>query len=180
MELLVSVDEADVSSVAEGQQASFTVDAWPGHPFSAKVVQVRYGADALAGVVTYGALLLVDNPERRLRPGMTATADITVKKLDDALLVPNAALRFEPPPGGVQQSDGLLQALMPGRRPFSQQQRETREKGVPEKRVYKLERGALEQVPVQIGSSDGIWSEVTSGKIAAGDALAVDVKAPAS
>jgi HlyD family secretion protein len=179
MELLVAVDEADVSLVAEGQRASFGVDAWPGRSFQAEVVQVRYGADALEGVVTYGALLRVDNPERLLRPGMTATAEITVRHIDDALLVPNAALRFSPPDGDVPASRGLLRALMPGPPRRAGSGRETRGAGPAPQRVFRLRRDELERVDVAIGASDGSWSEVRDGDLAVGDALAVDV-APAS
>jgi HlyD family secretion protein len=179
MELLVAVDEADVSLVAEGQRASFGVDAWPGRAFQAEVVQVRYGADALEGVVTYGALLRVDNPERLLRPGMTATAEITVRQIDDALLVPNAALRFSPPDGDVPASRGLLRALIPGPPRRAGNGRETRGAEPAPQRVFRLRRDELERVDVAIGASDGTWSEVRAGDVAVGDALAVDV-APAA
>jgi HlyD family secretion protein len=175
MELLVAVDEADVSRVAEKQRATFGVDAWPDRSFEAEVVQVRYGADALEGVVTYGALLRVDNPERLLRPGMTATAEITVQQIADALLVPNAALRFSPPEGDEQASRGLLRALMPGPPRRANGGRETRESGPQQQRVYRLEDGALGRVGLTIGASDGIWTEVRTGELTVGDALAVDV-----
>ena len=116
MELHVSVDEADVGQVVEGQESAFTVDAWPDRRFKAKVEQVRFGAQTLEGVVTYETVLEVDNTERLLRPGMTATAEITVKQVKDAVLIPNAALRFAPPARAEQPSGGLLSALIPMRR----------------------------------------------------------------
>lgn len=102
LELAVEVDEADIGKVAEGQEASFTVDAFPNRSFGAKLVKL-YSLPTTAStgtattVVTYSARLTVDNPEGLLRPGMTATATITTRTLDDVLLVPNVALRFQPP-----------------------------------------------------------------------------------
>ena len=96
MELHVDVDEADVGQVRDGQQATFTVDAYPDRVFPAQITQVRYGSQSVEGVVTYLTVLNVDNSDLSLRPGMTATADIVVKELKNALLVPNAALRFAP------------------------------------------------------------------------------------
>jgi len=97
MELHVDVDEADVGQVTKGQEATFTVDAHPGRTFLARITQVRYGSQTVNGVVTYKTVLNVDNSDLSLRPGMTATADITVNKVENAILVSNAALRFIPP-----------------------------------------------------------------------------------
>ena len=96
MELQVGVDEADVGQVQEGQEPAFTVDAYPDRRFKAKVEQLRFGAQTLEGVVTYEAVLEVDNAELLLRPGMTATAEITVKQVKEPCSCPNAALRFTP------------------------------------------------------------------------------------
>jgi HlyD family secretion protein len=170
MELLVAIDEADVALVREGQRADFTVDAWPGRAFEAEVVQVRFGADALEGVVTYGALLRVANPELRLRPGMTATAEIVVKRVDDALLIPNAALRFSPP---EIEDTNLFESMMS--RPWWGRPQNAVKKGV-EQVVHRVNDGALEEVAITIGSSDGVHTEVVKGTLAPGEALAVGVK----
>jgi HlyD family secretion protein len=170
MELLVSADEADVSSVAEGQQAKFTVDAWPGESFDAAVVQVRYGADALEGVVTYGVLLRVENPQRKLRPGMTATAEIEVKRIPDALLVPNAALRFTPPQAPEEERSPLRMLFMrrPPERPKQAGNSRSREQ-----RVYRLRRGEPEPVDLTVGATDGVFTQVIAGELAPDDALIV-------
>ena len=105
MELHVDVDEADVGLVEAGQTAHFTVDAYPERTFPARITQVRFGSQTVDGVVTYETVLNVDNSDLSLRPGMTATADITVKRIENAILVPNAALRFTPP---VQKKNRLL------------------------------------------------------------------------
>ncbi len=111
MELEVKVDEADVGQVKEGQQASFTVDAYPGKTFPANITRVNVGSNssttttatstAASGVISYSALLTVENPELTLRPGMTATATIITAQEKNVLMVPNAALRFEPKKGGA-------------------------------------------------------------------------------
>jgi len=176
MELLVSADEADVSAVSEGQQAKFTVDAWPGEAFDAQVVQVRYGADTLEGVVTYGVLLRVENPERRLRPGMTATAEIEVKRIPNALLVPNAALRFTPPDTNAERRSPLRMLFMRG--PPNRPNTPASDAKPREQRVYRLRSGQLEEVPVTIGASDGVLTEILAGKLALDDALAVSAAAP--
>lgn len=96
LHLEVAVDEADVGAVAPGQQASFTVSAWPGRRYPATVTRVNYGSTKTDNVVTYTALLAVENADLSLRPGMTATATIHASERSSVLLVPNAALRFTP------------------------------------------------------------------------------------
>ncbi|MEN8196170.1 MAG: efflux RND transporter periplasmic adaptor subunit, partial [Pseudomonadota bacterium] len=113
MELRVDVDEADISLVEEGQAASFTVDAYPDRIFPARITKVRFAPDTTEGVVTYETYLAVDNSELLLRPGMTATAEITVKTIKAALLVPNEALRFVPPAPDTDEDTGLLGSILP-------------------------------------------------------------------
>lgn len=96
MELHTSVAEADVGQLSEGQRVEFTVDAWPNQTFDGTVRQVRYAATTVSNVVTYDAVVRVDNPKLRLRPGMTANATFVVEEQRDVLTVPNAALRFRP------------------------------------------------------------------------------------
>jgi HlyD family secretion protein len=92
----VEVDEADVGVVHAGQSATFTVSAWPELSFEATVMSVDLAADASSSVVVYGTELRVDNQEGLLRPGMTATAELLVGEVPDALLVPTLALRYRP------------------------------------------------------------------------------------
>jgi HlyD family secretion protein len=179
MELVVSVDEADVGQVAAGQDATFTVDAWPERTFAAKVEQVRFGAEALEGVVTYATVLAVDNGERLLRPGMTATAEILVRNVPDALLVPNAALRFTPAERAAQSSGGLLRAFLPGPR-FGRGQRDGRPEPRREQRVYALVRGALQEIPLTTGGTDGLSTEVMDGALEPGTELVVEAVPEAS
>lgn len=129
MELRVDVDEADVSLVEKGQSARFTVDAYPDRAFAATVTKVRYAPETTAGVVTYKTHLSVDNRDLLLRPGMTATAEIPVKTVKDALLIPNEALRFVPPEPKVEEGGrGLLGSILP-HRPASNATRRPEEAG---------------------------------------------------
>ncbi|MDR1708401.1 MAG: efflux RND transporter periplasmic adaptor subunit, partial [Candidatus Accumulibacter sp.] len=114
MELQVKVDEADVSSVKLGQPATFTVSAWPGRNFPATIQRVGLGSTTTDNVVTYKTVLSVQNDDLALRPGMTATARIVTAQRENALLAPNAALRFTPPDtAGAKDSGGIIARLFP-------------------------------------------------------------------
>jgi HlyD family secretion protein len=177
MELHVDVDEADVGQVQEGQEASFTVDAYPDRIFPARIRQVRYGAQTVGGVVTYETVLNVDNSDLSLRPGMTATADITVKKVENAILVPNAAMRFTPPTREKEapsNGSSLVSKLLP-RRPRSwSKQRKDATADNRRQRVWMLRDGQLIPMAVTRGATDGSMTELTSGDIEPGTALVVD------
>lgn len=96
MQVECSVDEADIGKVKEGQKVRFTVDAFPDENFTGKVSQVRYAPEIVQNVVTYTTIVEVDNPEMKLRPGMTATASVVTGEAKNVLRVPNSALRFNP------------------------------------------------------------------------------------
>jgi HlyD family secretion protein len=96
MQVECSVDEADIGKIKEKQRASFTVDAFPDEKFTGTVTQVRYSPEISQNVVTYTTIVDVDNPEMKLRPGMTATVSIIVGEAKNVLKVPNTALRFTP------------------------------------------------------------------------------------
>ena len=177
MELHVDVDEADVGQVTKGQEASFTVDAHPGRTFPARITQVRYGSQTVNGVVTYKTVLNVDNSDLSLRPGMTATADITVNKVENAILVPNAALRFMPPVKAKKApSNGgsLINKLLPRRHrsPSKQRKDSTADKKLQD--VWTLIDGKLLAIAVSIGVTDGRMTEMTSGDVEPGMPLVVD------
>jgi len=180
MELRVAVDEADVGQVQKGQDATFTVDAYPDKEFPARITQVRYASQTVEGVVTYETILNVDNSDLLLRPGMTATADIVVKRVKDAVLVPNAALRFTPP---VQQNNtsqggrGLVGVLLPRppRRNHPATQRQVKTANSHHQRVWVLKEGRPADIPVSTGASDGQMTEVVSGEVEPGLPLIVDM-----
>ena len=176
MELHVDVDEADVGQVKEGQEATFAVDAHPNRIFSALIAQVRYGSQTVNGVVTYKTVLNVDNSDLSLRPGMTATADITVKKIENAILLPNAALRFAPliKEKEVTSNGGLLSKLMPRRRHRSSQEQRKNDIVDNKQRVWTLRDGQLIAIAIITGVTDGKMTEVVSGDIEPGMELVVD------
>jgi HlyD family secretion protein len=99
MRIEAMVSEADVGGVEEGQQVTFTVDAFPGRKFSGEVTQVRYAPITNQNIVTYTAVVEVNNADMKLRPGMTANASIITAEKRDVLKIPNSALRFRPPEG---------------------------------------------------------------------------------
>lgn len=176
MEVQVDVDEADVALIKVGQQAAFTVDGYPGRTFSAVVKQVRYGPETVQGVVTYKTLLSVDNSDLALRPGMTATANITTMRSANVMLVPNTALRFSPPvaEGQAQPSGSLLSRLFP-RPPAASRPRDTADVKGKQQRVYVLRDGQPSPVSVTTAASDGIMSEITGGDIKVGMEVVTDI-----
>jgi len=176
MELHVDVDEADVGQVKESQDATFVVDAHPNRTFPALISQVRYGSQTVNGVVTYKTVLNVDNSDLSLRPGMTATADITVKKVENAILLPNAALRFAPPVKEKEAASngGLLSKLLPRRRHRSSQEQRKDDTVDNKQRVWTLRDGKLIAIAIVTGVTDGKMTEVVSGDIEPGIELVVD------
>jgi HlyD family secretion protein len=165
MELRVSVDEADIGRVAVGQEASFSVDAYPGQRFDAVITQLRYAPDATENVVSYTAVLSVTNEDLLLRPGMTATAEITVARVEEALLVPVAALRYAPPAdqSASRAGRGLLGYIMPGRPPSANRGR------VDGSGIWVLRDGAAVRVKITPGATDGSEIVVTSEELKDGD-----------
>ena len=96
MQVNASIDEADVAKIKEGMDANFTVDAYSGQSFVGKIRQIRLSSATTQNVVTYSAIIDVDNIDMRLKPGMTANLKIVINKIDDVLKIPNSALRFKP------------------------------------------------------------------------------------
>jgi HlyD family secretion protein len=175
MELQVDVDEADVGQVAAGQAATFTVDAYPDRKFEATITQVRYGSQTTSGVVTYTTLLKVENPDLALRPGMTATADIVVQKIADALLVPNAALRFTPPkPTETNTRGGLIGMLLP-RPPQREESQAETTNDRNQQRVWILRQGQPVAIPVVAGPTNGSHTVIAHGDLQPDTPLVVDV-----
>ncbi|AFL72812.1 efflux RND transporter periplasmic adaptor subunit [Thiocystis violascens] len=179
MELKVAVDEADVGQVAEGQSATFTVDAYPHRTFPATITQVRFAPETVNGVVTFAALLAVDNADLSLRPGMTATADILVREERGLLLVPNLALRFTPPqPKAEQSGPNLVGLLLPRRPPRSKRQTEIGQRNGKEGRVWILRDGEPAPITFKIGLTDGVMTEVLGDPLDPGTPVLVDVERP--
>jgi HlyD family secretion protein len=178
MKLEVNIDEADVGHVKENQPVSFTVDAYPGRQFPGKIVQVRYASTTTNNVVTYTAIISVDNKDLSLRPGMTATAVIAVQSVKNALLAPNIALRFRPTAAGSgQQEDdrGLLAKIMPGPPPMSSSKAGQEEETEGGARLWVLRNQQPFPLEVKTGITNGKLTEIFSDAIQAGTPLIVDV-----
>lgn len=170
MELLANVDEADIGQVDVGQSAIFTVDAFDNREFAATITQVRYASELTDEVVTYKAVLAVENPDLKLRPGMTATATITVAEETGALLVPNAALRWAPPKASSGQgAAGLAGLILPS--PASRNPPAAVASG---RSLWVLRDGAPVEVEVEIGPTDGRNTIVSGEALAEGDAVITD------
>lgn len=184
MKLEVSIDEADVGTVNEGQNATFTVDAFPGESFPAKITRVEIGSNLTASsasssssstsststsgqVVSYAADLSVANPELRLRPGMTATADIVTSDRKNVLSIPNAALAFQPDTKAAGSSGPLRFGPPPG---AGEEKEKTAEIGRGAKRtIYVLgDDGNPRPVEIVTGNTNGLHTEVVSGSLKPG------------
>ena len=180
MELHVDVDEADVGQVEAGQKAVFTVDAYPERSFPADIRQVRYGSKTVDGVVTYETVLVVNNSDLSLRPGMTATADIVVKEIKDTILIPNAALRYKPSITQSSQRSGgesVVSRIFPRPRfPSSGGGRERTQTDRSRQQVWTLLEGKPNPIAVTIGFTDGSMTQLTDGDLAPGMQLIVDTE----
>jgi HlyD family secretion protein len=174
MQVDTSVAEADIGRVRAGMTASFTVDAYPTDTFRGVVREVRNAPQTLQNVVTYDAVIDVDNPDLRLKPGMTANATFVYDRADDTLRVRNAALRFRPDPGLVAEMEG-------GPHPA---RRETGAGRTPpvsdphEHTVFVLHGDHARPVPIETGVSDGTMSAVVTGRLEVGDRLVTDARSP--
>jgi HlyD family secretion protein len=179
MELQVDVDEADVGQVKAGQKATFSVDAWPGREYSAVITRVGYGSQESEGVISYLTVLEVANDDLSLRPGMTGTADIITLTRENALLVPNAALRFTPPstdstekkPGG-----NVMSTLMPRLPRPEKKVQVTGNSGAA--RVWVPQDGQPVAIDVQTGATNGRVTEITGGELRAGMQVITEALSP--
>lgn len=179
MELEVSVDEADVGQVKKGQQAEFTVDAWPGRKYPAVITRVSLGSTITDNVVSYLTVLALKNTDLTLRPGMTATATMITNSRENVLLIPNAALRFTPSTaqaskgetaGSAQKgNNGILSKLMPGPRfPRAAKKRGTEKKangGQTQQQIWILDNNQPMAMTVTTGISDGRYTEIVAGEL---------------
>jgi HlyD family secretion protein len=165
MRVMADVDEADVGKLKEGMEAEAVVDAFPGDSFRGSVMQVRYSPNNVQGVVTYSAVVEVENPEEKLRPGMTATVTIKTRESKNVLRVANAALRYKPSP-----------PLGPNGKPAPPPPETPLAKGTGRLHVLVSEKLGDEKAEprvVSIGVTDGINTEITAG-VAAGAKVVTD------
>ena len=183
MDLVVAVAEADIGLMENGKPASFSVDAWPSRTYTAAVKRVSYGSIMTNNVVTYNTELEVANDDLSLRPGMTATADISVAKREGVLLVPKAALRFDPVAaeslGKVEQPKRtIVQSLSPGGgRRWGQKTPAPAAAAHKEgPRVWALKDGKPVEIIVKTGLSDGRFTEASGDGLVEGMPIIVSAK----
>ena len=162
MQIDSSFAEADIGAIRVGQEATFTVDAYPGRDFNGKVRQVRLNPTTQQNVVTYNVVIDVNNDERILLPGMTAYVSVVTARLQSVLKVSNAALRFRPA------TDAVIE-----RSPADAEQ-SSKQSGL-RGTVYMTGKKGLRPVRLQLGASDNNTTEVLGGAIKAGDLVVVDI-----
>jgi HlyD family secretion protein len=183
LRLWVYVDEADVGSVKVGQNATFTVSAYPSRKFPARVTRVGFGSTITDNVVTYLTYLDVDNTDLSLRPGMTATATITATQRNNVLLVPNTALRFSPTAEAADASakKSIGVSLLP-RMPHSNTRKSAAAGAstATARQVWVLRGGQAVAVAVIPGISDGRMTEISGGDLQAGMLVITDQKVAAA
>jgi HlyD family secretion protein len=192
MQVDTSVAEADVGKLVAGMDATFVVDAYPGERFRGKVRQIRNAAQTVQNVVTYDAVIDVDNAELKLRPGMTANVNFVFANRDDVLRVPNAALRFRPSPdisaalnldvksakgvdGGAASGEALAAS---GSRAGGRRSGGGAGAGADEmpdrKTVWVLSDQVPRSVRIKVGASDGTKTEVVEGALKEGELVITD------
>jgi HlyD family secretion protein len=156
MQIHTNVDEADIGKILVGQTVSFTVDAYPDTIFNGKVAEVRNAPITVSNVVTYDVVIQVENPQLKLKPGMTANVSITIETHPDVLRIPNAALRFKP-------------AEIKGKSDLTMDKR-----GIKGPKVWILEKDKPKSVKVTIGLSDGNYTEISGDEIKEGQEIITD------
>jgi len=185
MQVDTNVSEGDVGHVWVGQDVAFSVDAYPARRFKGTVQQVRNAAIMVQNVVTYDAVVSVDNKELLLKPGMTANVEFLVSRKEDVVKIPNAALRFRPlserqsaqvAAAGEAGGPGAAAGGGGGRRggnPNAGQGSRNREGGGVNRQgtVYVFRDQKAIPVRVRLGISDGSYSEVVEGNLKAGDQI---------
>ncbi len=190
MQVYTNISEGDVGRLEPGMTTSFTVDAFPGQKFKGKVGQIRNAAQTVQNVVTYNAVIDAENPNLKLRPGMTATVNITYAERDDVLAVSNAAVRFRPPtellsaPGQTGPFGSAAPASsaergggrsgQAGQRPSGSGRANGESAPTQNRTIWMLQGNRPISANVQVGLSDGTVTEITSGTVHEGDLAITD------
>ncbi|HQN65544.1 MAG TPA: efflux RND transporter periplasmic adaptor subunit [Methylophilus sp.] len=166
MQINTNFTEADIGSLKEGQVASFNVDAYPNRSFEGVVKQIRLNPTTNANVVTYNVVVLVDNDDQNLLPGMTAYVSIVIASKKEAKLVPNSALRFKP------KSDEHINLPASKRKANENQVQD----GYGTGKVYVLQNNHPELIRVKTGITDGKFTEIISDELKEGDQVIIGQK----
>lgn len=171
MQINTNVAEADIGKIRTGMDVNFTVDAFPGRDFRGTIKQIRLNPIVEQNVVTYNAVVGVENDDLSLMPGMTAYISVVVETREDALFVPTAALRFKPRENGAGSPNGSAPER-PGRPEAGG--KSGKDRGP---KVYVVRGEQMVPVPVKTGISDGKHVEIVGGELKAGDRVAVQYRA---
>ena len=154
MRVIADIDEADIGGVKEGQRVSFTVDAYPDDKFEGQVTQVRQQATTESNVVTYEVVISAPNNNLKLKPGLTANVTIYTLEKNDVLAAPAKALRFMPTEALLSEGQSIEDVEAPTK-------------------VWTLEGNVFKAHPVQVGTTNGMLTEIVSG-ISEGTEVLVD------
>lgn len=202
MQVKCDVDEADIGKIKEGQKVRFTVDAFPDESFTGKMSQVRYSPEIIQNVVTYTTIVEVENPDKKLMPGMTATVSVIIGEAKNKLLVPNSALRFTPQLSSDEMKtiyedmrkerdkSGALQVNGPtegnhekkssqSRTQFSNKTGQGRQEDLRKNasRVWIMDgNGKIKPVTIKTGVTDNSYTEVTGGNLKEGQKVITAVQ----
>ncbi|MCG3685695.1 efflux RND transporter periplasmic adaptor subunit [Aliarcobacter butzleri] len=172
MDLIVSIDEADVADIKKDLPVTFTVDAYPNKVFNGKVKQVRLNPVDTNGVVTYETVVSVDNEDLLLKPGMTATAKIITKESKNKLLIPNGALRFKPKM--QEQKNGGVNLVGPNMNRPANVARDLSKKELSP--IFILENNQPKRVMVKVLDSDGKLTSIESEELKVNDEVIISQK----
>jgi HlyD family secretion protein len=189
MEVHTNVDEADVGNVKEGQEVTFTVDAFPSRRFRGRVHQVRNAPIVVQNVVTYVAVVRIENKELLLKPGMTANVQFLVSRKEDVLTIPNMAMRFKPPEE-KEEAQELLRREQSRTAPKVGERRTSRQSaargsgagggGTRRVRIYLLKDDKAQPVEIQLGITDGSRTEIRSGDLKENDPVIIGMSSGAN
>src|SRR4030095_10029810 len=188
MQVIANIDQADIGLVEQAKTATFGVDAFPGKEFKGAIQQMRLNPQNVQNVVTYNVVLDVDNPEQKLKPGMTANLTITIDERNNILKVPNAALRFRPQSANGQNGANSGDTNVAQRQGRAQRNADGNS-GQAENRltpstapviagqnrlVWVLgQDGAPQPRRITVGLSDGSSTEIVSGNLQEGDVVII-------
>lgn len=153
MQIEVSVSEADIGRVEEGQDVTYTLDGYPDSTFTGKVTQVRLSPTTESNVVTYTVIVDVNNEDLKLKPGMTANVSIITDKSENVLCVPNMALKFTPDINGPKYKN---------------------------QGIWILEKGKPKRVEIETGAYNDSSTEIISDKIQEGTDVIISIKSKKS
>jgi HlyD family secretion protein len=187
MHIFASVDEADMGLIRRAQEeqrpVEFTVDAYPDDLFTGQIEQIRFSSTVTQNVVTYPVVVAAPNPDLKLLPGMTAELSFQIEKKEDALCVPNAALRFYPKLEHVRESD---RPILEGAEDEAREAEEVANLSAEQKQeavtkrnrrhVWVAEGDKLRAVPIVMGISDSRFTEIESGELTEGEQLVTGIK----